>query len=155
MAKSYARRGVADVLNLSAEGRDRAGRNWRAQPRSTRGPGVPRRGIGAQVRVSHLDQSGRREELEGVVVGRQRYGVNVRLPDGTIRSFSDVEVSPAEPQSPGELRAQLLRAERDAISSGEVWDEEGVAAAELRIDRLKAQLGEPSTDIHEDHLRLN
>jgi len=30
-----------------------------------------------------------------VVVGRQKYGVDVRLPDGTIRSFSDVEVSPA------------------------------------------------------------
>jgi hypothetical protein len=54
--------------------------------------------IGARVRVSHLlDQAGRREELEGVVVGRQKYGVNVRLPDGTIRGFSDVEVSPAEP----------------------------------------------------------
>ncbi len=32
-----------------------------------------------------------------MVVGRQRYGVNVRLADGTIRGFSDVEVSPAEP----------------------------------------------------------
>ena len=35
-------------------------------------------------------------------------------------------------------------AEREAISSGEAWDEEGVAAAELRIDRLKAQLGDPT-----------
>lgn len=53
--------------------------------------------IGARVRVSHLlDQAGRRQELEGVVVGRRRYGVNVRLADGTIRGFSDVEVSPAE-----------------------------------------------------------
>jgi hypothetical protein len=122
----------------------------------SRSPGDPRRRIGARVRVSHLlDQAGRREELEGVVVGRQQYGVNVRLPDGTIRSFSDVEVSPAEPESPGDLRAQLLRAERDATSSGEVWDEEGVAAAELRIDRLKAQLGERSPGIHENHLRFN
>jgi hypothetical protein len=32
-----------------------------------------------------------------VVVGRQEYGVNVRLPDGTIQDFSDGEVSPAEP----------------------------------------------------------
>jgi hypothetical protein len=118
-------------------------------------PGDPRRRIGARVRVSHLVQSGRREEHEGVVVGPQKYGVNVRLPDGTIRSFSDVEVSPAEPESPGDLRAQLLRAERDATSSGEVWDEEGVAAAELRIDRLKAQLGERSPGIHENHLRFN
>jgi hypothetical protein len=53
------------------------------------------RSIGAQVRVSHLLANGaRREELEGVVVGREKYGVNVRLPDGTIRGFSDVEVSP-------------------------------------------------------------
>ena len=37
----------------------------------------------------------RRKELEGVVVGREKYGVNVRLADGTIRGFSDVEVSPA------------------------------------------------------------
>jgi hypothetical protein len=65
------------------------------------------RRIGARVQVSHLVQSGRREELAGVVVGRRQYGVNVRLPDGTIRSFSDVEVS----------------------------DEAGVAAAELRVDR--------------------
>jgi hypothetical protein len=112
--------------------------------------------IGARVRVSHLlDQAGRREELEGVVVGRQKYGVNVRLPDGTIRSFFDVEVAPAEPESPGDLRAQLLRAERDAASSGEIWDEAGVAAAELRIDSLKAQLGEPIPGIHENHLRFN
>ena len=56
-------------------------------------PGDPRRRIGARVRVSHLlDQCGRREGLEGVVGGRQRYGVNVRLPDGTIRSYSHVEV---------------------------------------------------------------
>jgi hypothetical protein len=34
-----------------------------------------------------------------VVVGRQKYGVNVRLPDGTIRGFSGVEVSPAEVNS--------------------------------------------------------
>lgn len=60
------------------------------------GPGDPRRRIGARVRVSHLDQ-GRREEFEGVVVGCQKYGVNVRMADGTIRGFSDVEVSPAEP----------------------------------------------------------
>ena len=65
-------------------------------------PGDPRRRIGARVRVSHLERPGHREELEGVVVGRQKYGVNVRLPDGTIRGFSDVEVSPAEPESPGE-----------------------------------------------------
>ena len=32
-----------------------------------------------------------------MVVGCQRYGVNVRLADGTIRGFSDVEVSPAGP----------------------------------------------------------
>ena len=64
---------------------------------SSRRPGDPRRRIGARVRVSHLlDQAGRREKLEGVVVGRQEYGVKVRLPDGTIRGFSDVEVSPAE-----------------------------------------------------------
>ena len=122
---------------------------------SSRSPGDPRRRIGARVRVSHLVQSGRREELEGVVVGRQKYGVNVRLTDGTIRSFSDVEVSPAEPESPGGLRAQLLRAEQDAISSGETWDEAGVAAAELRIDSLKVQLGEHIPGIHENHLRLN
>ena len=73
-------------------------------------PGDPRRRIGARVRVSHLERPGHREELEGVVVGRQKYGVNVRLPDGTIRGFSDVEVSPAEPESPGDLPAQLLRA---------------------------------------------
>jgi hypothetical protein len=102
---------------------------------SSRSPSDPRQRIGARVRVSHLVQSGRREELEGVVVGRQKYGVNVRLTDGTIRSFSDVEVSPAEPESRGDLRAQLLRAERDATSSGEIWDEAGVAAAELRVDR--------------------
>jgi hypothetical protein len=30
-----------------------------------------------------------------------------------------------------------------------------VAAAELRIDRLKAQLGEPTPGIHENHLRFN
>ena len=123
---------------------------------SSPSPGDPRRGIGARVRVSHLlHQAGRREELEGVVVGRQKYGVNVRLPDGTIRSFSDVEVSPAEAEPPGDLRAQLLRAEREVIASGEVWDEEGVAAAEQRIDRLKAQLGEHIPGIHENHLRLN
>ena len=56
----------------------------------------PCRRIGALVRVTHLDQ-GLREESEGVVVGCQKYGVNVRLADGTIRGFSDVEVSPAEP----------------------------------------------------------
>jgi hypothetical protein len=61
------------------------------------GPGDPRRRIGARVRASHLDQAGRREEFEGVVVGCQKYGVNVRLTDGTVRGFSDVEVSPAEP----------------------------------------------------------
>jgi hypothetical protein len=43
-----------------------------------------------------LDQAGRREQLDGVVVGHQKYGVDVRLPHGTIRGFSDVEVSPAE-----------------------------------------------------------
>jgi hypothetical protein len=63
---------------------------------SHNGLGDPRRRIGGRVRVSHLYQTGRREELEGVVVGRQKYGVNVRLADGTIRGFSDVEVSPAE-----------------------------------------------------------
>jgi len=63
---------------------------------SSHSSGDPRRGIGARVRVSHLlDEAGRRERDEGVVVGRQKYGVDVRLPDGTIRSFSDVEVSPA------------------------------------------------------------
>ncbi|MGH2980083.1 MAG: hypothetical protein ACRDLQ_10685 [Solirubrobacterales bacterium] len=122
---------------------------------SSSSPGDPRRRIGARVRVSHLVQPGRRAELEGVVVGRQKYGVNVRLPDGTIRSFFDVEVSPVEPESSGDLRAGLLRAERDAISSGGVWDEAGVAAAELRIDRLKAQLGERTPGIHENHLRFN
>ena len=60
------------------------------------GPADRHRRIGARVRVSHLDQ-GRREESEGVVVGSQKYGVKVRLADGTIRDFSDVEVSPAEP----------------------------------------------------------
>ena len=122
---------------------------------SSRSPSDPRQRIGARVRVSHLVQSGRREELEGVVVGRQKYGVNVRLTDGTIRSFSDVEVSPAEPESRGDLRVQLLRAERDATSSGEIWDEAGVAAAELRIDRLEAQLGEHIPGIHENHLRFS
>jgi hypothetical protein len=101
------------------------------------------RGIGTRVRI------------EGVVVGRETYGVRVRLPDGTIQSFSDLSVSPAEPESPDELRAQLLHAEQDEIASGEVWDEAGVVAAEQRIDYLKTQLGEPSSDIHEDHLRLN
>jgi hypothetical protein len=66
------------------------------------GPGDPRRRIGARVRASHLDQAGRREEFEGVVVGCQKYGVNVRLTDGTVRGFSDVEVSPSAPESPGE-----------------------------------------------------
>jgi hypothetical protein len=119
-------------------------------------PREPRRRIGARVHVSHLlDEAGRREELVGVIVGRQNYGVNVRLPDGTIRTFFDVEVSPVEPESSGDLRAQLERAERDAIASGEVWDEDGVVAAELRIDRLKAQLGQPTPGLHEDHLRFN
>jgi hypothetical protein len=45
-------------------------------------PGDPRPRIGARVRI------------EGVVVGREKYGVNVRLPDGTIMGFSDVAVSP-------------------------------------------------------------
>jgi hypothetical protein len=112
--------------------------------------------IGARVRISHLlDEAGRREELEGVVVGRQTHGVDVRLPDGTIRAFSDAEVSLADPESPDDLRAELLRAEQDAISSGEAWDEEGVTAAELRIDFLKAQLGEPSSDIDENDLRFD
>lgn len=53
----------------------------------------PQRRIGARVRVSHLDQ-GRREEDEGVVVGCRQYGASVRLADGTIRDFSDVEISP-------------------------------------------------------------
>jgi hypothetical protein len=67
---------------------------------SSRGPADPRRAIGARVRVSHLLARGSRlEELEGVVVGCLKYGVNVRLPDGTIRDFSDVEVSPAEASS--------------------------------------------------------
>jgi hypothetical protein len=67
---------------------------------SSRIPADPRRMIGARVRVSHLlAQGSRLEELEGVVVGRLKYGVNVRLPDGTIRDFSDVEVSPAEASS--------------------------------------------------------
>ena len=56
------------------------------------------RKIGARVHISHLDQPGRREELEGVVVGCQRHGVDVRLADGTIRSFSDAEITPAEPE---------------------------------------------------------
>jgi hypothetical protein len=60
-----------------------------------------------------------------------------------------------EAKSPGDLRAQLLYAERDAISSSEVWDEAGVAAAEVRIDCLKAQLGELSPAIHENHLRFD
>jgi hypothetical protein len=60
--------------------------------------GDPRRRIGARVRVSHLYPTGRREEFEGVVVGCQKYGVNVRLADGTIRGFSDVEVSRAKPR---------------------------------------------------------
>jgi hypothetical protein len=38
------------------------------------GPGDPRRRIGARVRALHLDQAGRCEEFEGVVVGRQKYG---------------------------------------------------------------------------------
>jgi hypothetical protein len=54
-------------------------------------PGDPHPRIGARVRI------------EGVVVGRQEYGVSVRLPDGTIQDFSDVEVSPAEPRE-GQLR---------------------------------------------------
>jgi hypothetical protein len=45
-------------------------------------PGDPRPRIGARVRI------------EGVIVGREKYGVNVRLPDGTIKGFSDVAVSP-------------------------------------------------------------
>jgi hypothetical protein len=77
-------------------------------------PDDPRPRIGARVRI------------EGVVMGRQKYGVNVRLPDGTIQGFSNVAVSPAEPESPGDPAAQLLSAEPDAISSGEVWDEAGV-----------------------------
>jgi hypothetical protein len=36
LAQSYAPRGLADVLNLSAQGRARARRNWRSQPRSRR-----------------------------------------------------------------------------------------------------------------------
>jgi hypothetical protein len=79
----------------------------------SRRSGDPRRRIGARVRVSHLlDQGGRREELEGVVVGRLKYGVNVRLPDGTIRGFSDAEVSPAEAESPGDLRFDRPKGER-------------------------------------------
>ena len=68
---------------------------------------------------------GTRVRIEGVVVGREKYGVSVRLPDGTIRSFSDLAVSPAE---------------QDEIASGEGWDEAGVVAAEQRIDNLKAEL---------------
>jgi hypothetical protein len=98
---------------------------------------------------------GTRVRIEGVVMRREKYGVSVRLPDGTIQSFSDRAVSPAEPESSAELRAQLLRAEQDAISSGEVWDEASVATAELRIDSLKAQLGESLPGIHENHLDLN
>ena len=56
------------------------------------------RRIGARVRVSHLYETGRREKFEGVVVGCQRFGVNVRMADGTIRGFSDVEVTPAQPE---------------------------------------------------------
>ena len=52
---------------------------------SPNSPGDPRPRIGARVRI------------EGVVVSRQEYGVNVRLPSGTIQDFSDAEVSPAEP----------------------------------------------------------
>ena len=44
-------------------------------------PGDPPPRIGARVRI------------EGVVVDREEYGVNVRLPDGTIKGFSDVAVS--------------------------------------------------------------
>jgi hypothetical protein len=76
---------------------------------SPRSPSNPRRRIGARVRVSHLlDQAGRREEIEGVVVGRQEYGVKVRLPDGTIRGFSDVEVSPAEADAQRDERSAGL-----------------------------------------------
>ena len=48
-------------------------------------PGDPRPRIGARVWI------------EGVVMGRQEYGVDVRLPDGTIQSYSDLAVSSAEP----------------------------------------------------------
>jgi hypothetical protein len=55
-------------------------------------PDDPRPRIGARVRI------------EGVVMGRQKYGVNVRLPDGTIQGFSNVAVSPAR----GEVRVVRL-----------------------------------------------
>jgi hypothetical protein len=55
-------------------------------------------------------------------------------------------------ESSDDLRAQLLRAERDAICSGELWDEAGVVDAELRIDRLKAELGETSPGVYDDQL---
>jgi hypothetical protein len=98
-----------------------------AEPESL-SAGDSRRGICTRLRI------------EGVVVGREKYGVSVRLPDGTIRSFSDLAVSPAE---------------QDEIASGEGWDEAGVVAAEQRIDYLKAELDESSCDIHENHLRFD
>jgi hypothetical protein len=98
---------------------------------------------------------GTRVRIEGVVVGQEKYGVSVRLSDGTIQSFSNLAVSPAEQESLGELRVELLQAEQDEVASAEVWDEAGVVAAERRIDYLKAELGEPSTDIHQNHLRPN
>jgi hypothetical protein len=75
-------------------------------------------------------------------------------PDGTIQSFSNLALSPAEPESPSELRAELIHAEQDEIASAEVWDEASVAAAELRIDGLKAQLSDPSRGI-QDHPRFD
>jgi hypothetical protein len=96
---------------------------------------------------------GTRVRIEGVVVKCEVYGMSVRLPDGTIQSFSYLAVSAPDPESPRELRDELLHAERDEMSSGEVWDEAGMIAAEQRIDYLKAQLGEPSSDIHQNHLR--
>ena len=53
--------------------------------------GDPGRGIGARVRI------------DGVVVGREKYGVSIRLSNGTIQCFSERVVSPAEPESPGDF----------------------------------------------------
>jgi hypothetical protein len=75
------------------------------EPSQAGGPGCPairwggaaRRPVTEQPRRSPSRGSAPRVRIEGVVVGRQEYGVNVRLPDGTIQDFSDGEVSPAEP----------------------------------------------------------
>ena len=46
----------------------------------------------------HRPRIGERVRIEGVVVGCEEYGVNVRLPDGTIQGFADADVMPARPQ---------------------------------------------------------